>query len=59
MAVVRGAVARKRFQQILERHRAAVLIQKHARRLAACQLYQSLKAKVVKVQSGIVHYPLT
>ena len=52
VSVVRGAIARKRFEVVLERRRAAVLIQKYARRRSVCRKYQLTKARIVKVQSG-------
>lgn len=50
---MRGAKARRLFEESLRRHRGAVYIQKHARRLAACRACHTRVEKIVKVQSGI------
>jgi myosin-5 len=50
--VVRGAVARRRFEDLRERHLAAILIQKYARRQAACQNFQLTKERIVNCQAG-------
>ena len=52
LSVVRGAIARRRFEVLRERHRAAVMIQKYARRQSVCRKYLSTKDKIVKLQSG-------
>jgi len=55
-SVVRGAIARRRFEVLRERHRAAIVIQKYARRQAACRKYQSAKEKVLYVQAGNISF---
>lgn len=50
---MRGAIARRLFEESLRRHRGAVYIQKHARRLAACRACHTRVEKIVKLQSGI------
>lgn len=50
--MVRAALARSRFATLRLRYRAAVMIQKHARRWSARRAYQAKKKQVVKVQSG-------
>lgn len=50
--MVRGAIARRRFELLRERHRAAVTIQKYARRQVACRRYRSVKENIVILQSG-------
>jgi hypothetical protein len=50
--VVRAAMARKRFADIRERYRAAIMIQKHVRRWRTRRAYQIKKKQVVRVQSG-------
>ena len=50
--MVRGAIARSRFQVMRERHRAAVLIQKYARRQAANRKFQLAKERIVNCQAG-------
>lgn len=52
-SLVRGATARRRFEVLRERHRAAIVIQKYARRQAACREYQSAKEKIVYVQAVV------
>lgn len=54
--MVRGAMARRRFEVLRERHRAAIMIQKYARRQAACRKYQSAKEKIVNVQAGNIPF---
>ncbi|KAG0563594.1 hypothetical protein KC19_8G043800 [Ceratodon purpureus] len=52
-SLVRGAIARRRFEVLRERHRAAVMIQKYARRQSVCRKYLSTKDKIVKLQSVV------
>lgn len=59
ISVVRGAIARRRFEILRERHRAAILIQKYARRQSACRKYQSAKERIVKIQAGNIPFSLT
>ncbi|KAG0602597.1 hypothetical protein M758_10G025900 [Ceratodon purpureus] len=51
--MVRAAMARKRFADIRQRYRAAVVIQKHVRRWCAQRAYQTKKNQAVKVQSVV------
>ncbi|XP_024403089.1 myosin-3 isoform X2 [Physcomitrium patens] len=52
-SMVRGAIARRRFELLQERHRAAVMIQKFARRQVVSRRYQSTKEKIVRLQSVV------
>lgn len=56
ISVVRGAIARRRFEVLRERHCAAIVIQKYVRMQAACRQYQSAKEKIVKVQAGNIPF---